>query len=535
MEINFASDAELAEAYWRNMVAMWRTDQHSEDARGAFAVVDDGVFLRIYSHLPQFWRHQALLVNDTLRESEYITAVAALVADFQGRSAPLGVAVGPGGEPRANNALALQGFRRRSLGLAMGRDLDPADLPTNPTPPGLVVSRTSEYIELAVARAIISEVFDTPLLIRNYLVDDLPYAPYIAELDGVAVAAATMVPSDGIAGIYSVATLPPYRGRGIATAMLDKIITDATTMGLRVAVLGCFPLMVRHYQRSGFRVVGTPVGYLMEVLRLMFDPADDCTLIDVIERLAAMVKAARRVVMLTGAGISTESGIPDFRSPGGLWDTYRPIHYVDYMRKPAVRSEFWSRSHVTVPLFANAQPNAAHYAVAAMQQAGQIDALITQNVDGLHQRAGSPDVLELHGSYLWVRCTICSMRCTRIEVHQRMALLNSAAEIAAGTPAVPNCTACGGLLKPDVVFFGENVPADITNAAISIAQSADLFLVVGSSLAVYSGYRLPLRAIEAGAHLALVNLGPTRIDNRADLLLRCRAGVALPLVAARVC
>ncbi len=264
MVINPASDAELAEAYWRNMVAMWRTDQHRDDARGAFAIVDDGVFLRIYSHLPQFWRHQALLINDALTEVEYIAAVTALVADFQGRSAPLGVAVGPGGEPRANNALALQGFRRRSLGLTMGRDLDPTNLPTNPVPPGLLVRPTSEYIELAVARAIISEVFDTPLLIRNYLVDDVPYTPYIAELNGVAVAAATMVPSNGIAGIYSVATLPPYRGRGIATAMMDKIVADATAMGLHAAVLACFPMMVRHYQRSGFRVVGTPIGYLME-------------------------------------------------------------------------------------------------------------------------------------------------------------------------------------------------------------------------------------------------------------------------------
>lgn len=266
----------------------------------------------------------------------------------------------------------------------------------------------------------------------------------------------------------------------------------------------------------------------------MFDPGDDCTLVDVVERLAAMVKAARRVVMLTGAGISTESGIPDFRSPGGLWETYRPIHYVDYIRKPTVRAEFWSRSHVTVPLFANAQPNAAHYAVAAMQTAGRISALITQNVDGLHQRAGSPDVLELHGSYLWVRCTVCAARCTRLDVHQRIALLNPAAAIGTGVAIVPDCAACGGLLKPDVVFFGENVPADVTANAIAIARSADLLIVVGSSLAVYSGYRLPLRAVEAGAKLALINLGPTRIDARADLLLRARAGLALPMLAARV-
>ncbi len=267
----------------------------------------------------------------------------------------------------------------------------------------------------------------------------------------------------------------------------------------------------------------------------MFDSADDYTLVDAVERLTAMLKAAHRVVMLTGAGISTESGIPDFRSPGGLWETYRPIHYVDYMRKPAVRAEFWSRSHVTVPLFANAQPNAAHYAVAALQAAGRLSALITQNVDGLHQRAGSPDVLELHGSYLWVRCTVCTARCTRLDVHRRIAALNPPEAIAAGAAIVPDCAACGGLLKPDVVFFGENVPAARTAEAIACAEAADLFLVVGSSLAVYSGYRLPLRAIEAGAKLALLNLGPTRIDARTDFLLRARAGLVLPMLAARLC
>jgi NAD-dependent deacetylase sirtuin 4 len=266
----------------------------------------------------------------------------------------------------------------------------------------------------------------------------------------------------------------------------------------------------------------------------MFDPSDDPTLIDAVERLASMIKAARCVVMLTGAGISTESGIPDFRSPGGLWSTYRPIHYIDYIRKPALRSEYWSRSHVTVPMFASASPNAAHYAVAAMQQAGRIHALITQNIDELHQRAGSPTVLELHGSYLWARCIACGVRCTRVEVHQRMAEVNPPQAIVEGRASVPACAQCGGLLKPDVVFFGENVPSEITAQAVATAQSAALFIVVGSSLAVYSGYRLPLRALEAGATLALVNLGPTRIDARADLLLRARAGLVLPLVAARV-
>jgi ribosomal protein S18 acetylase RimI-like enzyme len=259
-----ASDAELTDAYWRSFVAMWRSDRHREDAVGAFAIVDDGVFLRIYSHLPQFWRHQALLINEALDEREYEPLVAALVADFHGRSAPLGLAVGRVGEGVANNLLAQHGFRRYALGLVMGRELAAADLPANPAPPGLVVHPTGEYIELAVARAIIGEVFDSPLLIRNYLVDDVPYIPYIAELNGVAVAAATLVPCDEIAGIYSVATLPQHRGRGYATALVDKMVADAATMGFRAAVLACAPAMVRHYARSGFRAVGTPIGYLLE-------------------------------------------------------------------------------------------------------------------------------------------------------------------------------------------------------------------------------------------------------------------------------
>lgn len=266
----------------------------------------------------------------------------------------------------------------------------------------------------------------------------------------------------------------------------------------------------------------------------MFDVDDDCTLTDAIAQLADMIAVASRTVMLTGAGISTESGIPDFRSPGGLWATYRPIYYSEYIRNEAIRREFWSRSHVTFPMFAGAQPNAAHLAVAAMQRAGCINVLITQNVDGLHQRAASPQVMELHGSYLWVCCTVCGARCTRLDVHRRMAEMNTAAAIAAATATVPNCGECGGLLKPDVVFFGENVPAENTVAAIAFAQSADLFLVVGSSLAVYSGYRLPLRATEVGAKLALVNLGSTRIDDRADLIIRARAGEVLPRVAARL-
>lgn len=259
-----SSDDELAAAYWQNFVAMWNMPQHREDAGGAFDVFSDGLFLRVYSHFPQLWRHQALLLDANLPQPDFAAAVGAMVADFSGSSGPLGVAVAPGVEERVNIALLQHGFHRRSIGTIMGRDLSLEDLPTNPPYPSLNTHSVSEYIELANARSLVAEVFDTPLVIRNYLVDDVAYVPYIAEINQVAVASLTLVPSGDVAGIYSVATLPPYRGRGIATAMLDKVLADAVGMGFHRTVLACVPAMVRHYVRSGYRAVGTLTGYTLD-------------------------------------------------------------------------------------------------------------------------------------------------------------------------------------------------------------------------------------------------------------------------------
>jgi len=269
---------------------------------------------------------------------------------------------------------------------------------------------------------------------------------------------------------------------------------------------------------------------------------DDYTLLDVVERAAELWRKARSVVMLTGAGVSTESGIPDFRSPGGLWSTYKPIYYLDFMRKAEVRAAFWLRSQVTFPTFLRALPNAAHRTIAGLQQAGKLAALITQNVDGLHGLAGS-DALELHGNYLAVVCTACGSPTDRPTVLQHMAEMNEIPaylseqqreQIDPTSVRVPGCELCDGILKPGVVFFGENVPVADAQQSLDLAAAADLCVVVGSSLAVYSGYRIPLRAAQAGAKTIILSLGPTRFDDRAALLIRARAGNLLPMLAARL-
>ncbi len=260
------SDAALADAYWRNFVAMWQEPQHSEEGRSAFTVVDDGAFLRIYSHQPQAWRHQCLLLRPDLTPPDIEAAVSSLVRDFDGRSSALGLMLGPDADDRRwSPALHRHGFVARSMGAAMARELDPYDLPRHAVPRGFTAHVVSEYIELAVARAIVGEVFNSPPLARNYLVDNPPFLPYLAEIDGVAVASATLIPSAGVAGIYSVATLPAYRGRGIATALVDQMVADATAQGFTVAALGCNHDRIAHYARSGFRVViNNPIGYLLE-------------------------------------------------------------------------------------------------------------------------------------------------------------------------------------------------------------------------------------------------------------------------------
>lgn len=239
-----------------------------------------------------------------------------------------------------------------------------------------------------------------------------------------------------------------------------------------------------------------------------------------LEQLAELFAQAKHPVVLTGAGVSTESGIPDFRSPGGIWDRYRPIDYRDFLRDPEARRETWRRGLHTYPVVAAAEPNPAHLALAALEQMSRLVCLITQNIDGLHQRAGhTPErVIELHGNAHSVRCLRCDARYPRAEIHRR---------VEAGEEE-PACPRCGGILKPCSVSFGEALPTAALEQAQRAARACDLFVVVGSSLVVYPAAGLPELALACGAELAIVNATPTRLDGRARVVLRERAGVVLP-------
>jgi len=261
--------------------------------------------------------------------------------------------------------------------------------------------------------------------------------------------------------------------------------------------------------------------------------------------LADWLRAHPRVFVLTGAGCSTASGIPDYRDRDGAWKRRPPVTYQAFVQDPATRARYWARSLAGWPMVARARPNAAHRALAELEARGRVAKLVTQNVDGLHQRAGSHDVLDLHGRIDAVRCLACDVRVSREDVQAQLAARNPewthAVEAAAIAPdgdadldaidtttfLAPHCVACGGLLKPDVVFFGENVPRARVDAAQAALQASDAMLVAGSSLMVYSGYRFALRAREAGLPLAILTLGTTRADALATLKLDAECGGTL--------
>jgi NAD-dependent SIR2 family protein deacetylase len=268
-----------------------------------------------------------------------------------------------------------------------------------------------------------------------------------------------------------------------------------------------------------------------------------------VERLAGVLAPARRLVVLTGAGISTESGIPDYRSPGGLWSKHKPVYYADFVRSPQARQRYWARSMAGWRSFVRATPNPAHRALAALEARGRLQFLITQNVDRLHRDAGSRAVLELHGHNDSIICLGCGALTSRESMQAALHDLNptwtaQALAIAPDGDAeidtrlfagfrVPACARCGGILKPYVIFFGESVPAAWVAQATAAVDAADALLVAGSSLTVWSGYRFARQAVQAGKPLALVNLGPTRADAIATLKIEQRLGGFLPeLVAA---
>lgn len=260
----------------------------------------------------------------------------------------------------------------------------------------------------------------------------------------------------------------------------------------------------------------------------------------------------RRVVVLAGAGCSTESGIPDYRGPEGSLRARAPVQYQDFVRSEAARVRYWARSTVGWPRFSSARPNAAHRALARLEAGGVVQGVITQNVDGLHHAAGSRRVVELHGSLASVRCLECGRAVGRDAFQERLRALNAgwAARLTPGSeveaapdgdaelPAwaaesfrVPACEVCGGVVKPDVVFFGESVPAGTVEAAWRLFADGDVLLVVGSSLAVYSGRRFIYRARDEGVPIGIVNLGPTRADEMAAAKVEGPLGRVLPRLA----
>ncbi|MEO8367040.1 MAG: NAD-dependent protein deacetylase [Pseudoxanthomonas sp.] len=253
------------------------------------------------------------------------------------------------------------------------------------------------------------------------------------------------------------------------------------------------------------------------------------------ERLRRWLADFQRVMVLTGAGCSTASGIPDYRDAAGQWKRPPPVTYQAFTEDPAVNARYWARSMVGWPRVATAVPNRAHQALAGWQASGMLSRLLTQNVDGLHQRAGSKEVIDLHGRIDEVRCLDCQLLFPRALIQQSLRQQNPGwADIAAATAPdgdadleamdfggfrVPDCGACGGRLKPDVVFFGENVPRARYETSRLALQDSDALLVVGSSLMVYSGFRFARIAHETGKPIALLNLGKTRADDIASLKL----------------
>jgi NAD-dependent SIR2 family protein deacetylase len=273
---------------------------------------------------------------------------------------------------------------------------------------------------------------------------------------------------------------------------------------------------------------------------------------DQLDHLSGFLNQHRRILVLTGAGLSTASGIPDYRDKDGVRRGRTPIQGPDFRKSEAVRRRYWARSMAGWPTLAQATPNVGHRALAELEAAGRIDSLVTQNVDGLHQRAGSRRLIELHGNIHGVVCLECRTLYERAAIQEWLKEANPelAASAAAGADSVvpearpdgdaeveldalqdfhmPSCERCGGTLQPDVIFFGDNIPPQRTADALAMMAEADALLVVGSSLMVFSGYRFCKLAAEAGKPIAAINLGKTRADDLIGLKVEASATEVLP-------
>jgi len=253
---------------------------------------------------------------------------------------------------------------------------------------------------------------------------------------------------------------------------------------------------------------------------------DDKNLDALAEKVSDLIVEARKVVVFTGAGVSTESGISDFRGPDGLWTKFDPEDFTidKFLRSAETRRQQWRLLSGEL-ITGEAKPNPAHYAIADLHRLGKLDCVITQNVDNLHQAAGVPDdkVFELHGN---MRRVVC-LRCRRVYLFEKIK-----ARLASGGSL--DCEVCRGILKPDVVFFGEPLPERTVEEATAHAAACDLFLVIGSSLVVYPAAYMPDYAVGAGAKLVIINLSPTPMDDQAAIVIRARAGDAMTKIVEKV-
>ena len=244
-----------------------------------------------------------------------------------------------------------------------------------------------------------------------------------------------------------------------------------------------------------------------------------------IKLIAEKIKNGGKNVVFTGAGISTESGIPDYRSQGGIWDKFRPVYFDEFMSDREAREEYWRRWQELYQGIRQARPNAGHTAIARLDRMGLLAALITQNVDGLHQEAGLADekIIELHGNTRRIRCMTCRNITSTAETQKRLQ----------SGDAAPEC-ACGGYLKPDTISFGQAMPVDAVEKASTLSHTSDFFMVVGSTLLVQPAAHMPVYAKQNNAFLAVVNLSETPCDDMCDVLIRDKAGNVLQRIVEEV-
>jgi NAD-dependent deacetylase len=249
---------------------------------------------------------------------------------------------------------------------------------------------------------------------------------------------------------------------------------------------------------------------------------------DKLKQVANWIVTSKKVIVFAGAGLSTESGIPDFRSPGGVWDRYNPeeFYFQNFIASEASREKYWQMATEMYEPMKKAQPNLAHLAIAELERMDKLDCVITQNIDGLHFKAGNSEekVIQLHGTAIFVSCLNCKKRYDRDEIQER---------IKKGQKA-PRCDDCGGLLKPATISFGQSMPERETQEAYQRSSFCDLFIVIGSSLVVQPAASMPLLAKRNGAKLVIINRDPTPYDDMADIVIHGQAGPTMASILEHV-